>query len=518
MAATLAACCMVALAACSSDSEGYEADDPEAYVLTARTVAAPKLPRTDGYYRIRNAAELRCFIETVGRGAFPDEGCLPDVILEHDIEIDRSYDWVPIGGNYDPEDMPFACDFQGQGHRITGTLVHNRAAGRDAGFFGHIYNGSCTDLTVDADIEINWGGERDGSSAELRIGGLCGSAMLFSAVNCQMNGTIRINTPGSAAACYIGGLCGRCEGSGFSECSMNGAFEVGRLRYETAAVGGICAGAMDQTQFDACTNSADITIEGFACDALYVGGIIATTGYRMPIGTGFRACANHGAIRVSDGELYKTTQPRLDGYANNHIGGIAGLAHELYNDSEFAGMERCVNDAPISARGLAGNTLVGGLCGQLHDGGYTRTPVTDNSNSGAIENRCDWGCTGGCVGWSNAPLYACTNSGAVTGTSERDQYETCGWTGGIAGHAYDSIHDCFNSGAIDGLWSVEYDYVRYTGAIAGYGHNVYDCCRDQGSVCGMRAENPIENFVGWRSLGYQPASTAEYVLHCEESH
>lgn len=521
----IAVSCTFGLSACSEENnendDEYFEDVPQAYILTGSTKPAGKLLKNyNNVYRIRNAAELKYFIDLVNQTDDYVANGYFNFQLEHDIEIDESYNWKPIGYS---EEYQFSGIFDGMGHKITGTLnIYNTPIVQGTelinylGFFG-ITNGEIKNLTMDADVNIcvSLSSDTPRSRSKIYIG--CVTSIVMGEVhNCTVNSKLTIKTASQGVGCYaIGGLCGAIGLGNFQDCLMNGRFNLGKLKHENIIIGGICgtcysSGSSSGGSFQTCINQTDIKLDNFQCDFLAVGGILGaseparTTDYLFS--TYLHKCTNQGSISVTNGKFLYTPE---ENYYNYNVGGICGYVRESGSN------EGCVNEADIYTENLEEHANVGGIAGYIN----SQSSFQNFINSGNITNVCDLGSTGGIAGRIyGSEISYCENSGMIASKTTSESSDYSGWTGGIAGHATNSIHKCINTGDIIGEPNPENDY-GHTGAIAGYGE-VYACCNNNGYVCGeLSKDNPLAIFVG-RGANFNtvPANKAEYVSTCHIEH
>lgn len=480
-------------AAAVSDS-GYAGDYfddvPEAYVLTRSTKPSSLLPGkgdAEYPYRIRNASDFLCFINMVNGDDFYSGQNLTSVHvqLEHDIEVDETYPWVPIFDSYAKGSKVYG-EFNGMGHKITGTLdcepiIDDRFANVYAGFFG-VISISVKDLTMDADINVSYsiGGGKQNGTLCFSAGGLAAWALdVLSVQNCNFTGNISVCHLIEANTFAVGGLIGMggaTVGNGVSGCTSSGTFELKELFAEDVMIGGICGWSRGESSsssgcFIECVNKTNIMLSGYSCDKLYVGGIYGAA--FDDINNAARhdrivRCENYGVISLTNGSLCYLTDRTFESDAYTYVGGIVGLA---VKPDEFADN---TNYADITVKDVENNTYVGGL------GGKIGNVCSFCENNGSVTNSCNYGrATGGCLGVSSFDVYMFINRGSVYGV---------GRTGGVVGLADDgSIHLCTNEGDVDGHGSG--DGLHAVGGIVGcsIGNSmVYSCCINEGKIYGMQ--------------------------------
>ena len=158
--------------------------------LAALTNGWPKVKKhTRGATPISTAEELRAV-------ANDPSGCY---VLTEDIELDGQ-PFEPIGN----VETPFAGEFYGQHHKITGFVVNT--TNRYAGLFGVIAGGRVNGVRVD---EGDVTGSYQGTSLDTGAGGFAGKITSKSMVDdCSFMGTVKNRMGGN-----IGGFVGRTDDS-----------------------------------------------------------------------------------------------------------------------------------------------------------------------------------------------------------------------------------------------------------------------------------------------------------------
>ena len=500
-----------------SDEAGYVGDPfddvPGAYVLTEDTWPSSALPGkgTEEYpYRIRNASDLLCFVNMSNSGVpATDENIRYSmhIRLEHDIEVDEGFSWVPIGIKYDSSKMFYGV-FDGAGHKITGTLDTEFVLDGSlvyGGFFGASAL-TVKNLTIDADIVVGYSitDGRQGGSLCFCVGGVAAFLAQSSyggMSNCRFTGSINVENEIQAGAYAVGGLIGMGDmRQDAMDCVSDGALNIKTLAAENVMVGGICGwsrgeGSTSHGGFTGIVNRTPIMIGDYRCDRLYVGGIYGAA--FDDVDNAARndrivGCENYGPIDIVGGSTLYLGKPGAEPDAYTYVGGIVGYA------ARPDCFESNTNYAGITVKDVESNTFVGGLCG--HVGGLSKSCV----NEGSVTNASGYGrATGGCFGVSSSDVFDCRNLGAVYGT---------GYTGGIVGEAVkDGVHGCLNSADVDGTNAVGFeeqgrDYA--VGGIAGAALSsavVYSCCVNEGSVQGAE---PLADtyylYVGMGNVDVEP--------------
>lgn len=476
-----------------------------AMILKYKTVPAEGLYGTgekDNPYLIRNAPELKYFINAVSNGSLDTWGKY--FRLTNDITVDKSYHWYPVGGPQEfhintTECYSFNGLLDGAGHTLKGCLIMQPLQCENSSMmhFGLFYSVcgsyddySIKDLTVDADVVIATGSVSDsetlgGSSTRVSIGLLASSSVSggrASFRNCHINSNVTFEFDWRVNEMRIGGFCGSSGWSEFHNCSFSGSIDMdGRIAAGSLEVGGLVAAVTERITFNNCVNSAHINADGATCVQLVMGGICGDYGMQRYGGEHywFINCRNKGDI--SSTEL--TMQ-----MANNSVlvGGIVGQMWDSFNNDERA-FSNCEN---------SGNMTIGSI---------SRGDETSDDEAQP------WFCMGGLVGQdlNGIDFESCTNTGNVTaGTSDFGPY-AYSHTGGIAGYTSGSMTSCRSTGNITGMEFPEEvlidGYVfspseatgtaSYVGGLAGsYGDDPIHECYTEGDMVGTF--NADESYVG----------------------
>ena len=499
----------------------------------------------DNPYLIRNAPELKYFINAVSDGSLETSG--KNFKLMNDITVYRTYQWYPIGApqtfKVNTEDIyTFYGAFDGNGHTIKGTLnlqpVHHSNGSRTSfGLFASIgitYNEySVKDLTIDADVNITGGAVSNsetlaGAHSRVTIGVLassCSSHTIFR--NCHITSDIKFNYDWRIYEMRIGGFCASAGWSEFYDCSFSGSIDMdGRVAAGNIEVGGIVGVVTERIRFENCVNNADIKADGITCVQLDMGGICGDYGMDRRGGDHFWFinCRNTGDLS-SDGITLQM--------ANNSIlaGGIVGQMWESLNNDERVFTD-CKNSGNITIghiqRGDATSDeeaqpwyCIGGIVGQNLNGvSLERCINTGNVTAGST----DFGpyaesYTGGIGGYLTGTqgLTECRSTGDVTGMVfpesvmndeyTLDNYPPLGITrshvGGLAGdYGYSPVHGCYTEGNITGTM---YCDEGYTGTLfgaalfyAGVEPFIYSCTSTQAAIDGklFPDEYILDSYVG----------------------
>lgn len=488
---------------------GYAGDSfddvPSAYVLDVLTSPSSALPGKGNKtypFRIRNAADLLCFVKMVNSGLL-DMGTsdlnVVYVQLEHDIEIDSKYHWEPIGNSFN-SDMCIGV-FDGMGHSITGTLNCASPAvdGDDVyvGFFG-VTRMAIKNLIMAADVDINFGfyDIEKGSSTRICIGSMAGWIFsTFSNIeNCYFTGSINLgNNRIETGVLALGGLFGMCGVTKVIDCESDGKLNIGSPSAETMILGGISGWCLDVAtsstgHYERCVNATDILVEGVCCDRFYVGGIYGVSLDDINLGSRndeVVSCENYGKINMAYSKTFFENELDIKQNVNvyGYVGGLVGYAHA--ND-----FSNNINHSDISLTNIESNTYVGGLCGCISE------KMKSCQNEGLVVNDCKYNSmTGGCVAMTLSDVFECSNYKDVIGGN---------LTGGIVGYiANGAMHSCNNNGDVTGSGEI--------GGIAGRvisGASVYSCCINNGAVNGQYPyDNPYEYYIGASQQGVMPCDS-----------
>ena len=560
--------CMTAFTACSELEDLMEEDDDEIdnptyvspyeeYDSTATAmILKPQTKPTEGLYGtgeadnpylIRNAPELRYFINAVSDGSLETSGKY--FKLMNDITVYKTYSWYPIGApqtfKMNAEEIyTFYGAFDGNGHTIKGTLnlqpVHYSDGSKTSfGLFASIgitYDEySVKDLTIDADVNITGGAVSNsetlaGAALEVNVGILAsrssnGSNQVFR--NCHIHSDVKFTHDWRIREMRIGGFCATATWSEFHDCSFSGSIDMGgRVAAGSIEVGGIVGAVSERIRFENCVNNADIKADGITCVQLDMGGICGDYGMSRRGGDHFWFinCRNTGNLS-SDGIIMQM--------ANNSIlaGGIVGQMWESLNGDERVFAD-CENSGNITfghiQRGDATSDeeaqpwyCIGGIVGQSLNGfSMERCINTGNVTAGST----DFGpyaesYTGGIGGYLTASqgLTECRSTGDVTGMVcpesvmndeyTLDNYPPLGVTrsrvGGLAGeYGYSPVHGCYTEGNITGTM---YCDEGYTGTLfgaalfyAGVEPFIYSCTSTQAAIDGklFPDEYILDSYVG----------------------
>ena len=252
----ISAALAAALIVCSFSSVSFAQNINENVVPAAWDGATKAQPVSEiaGVYKISTAEELAWFAEEVNNGNNTISAVLQnDIVLN---EAGEPHQWAPIG----TEETPFAGDFDGLGHKITGVYINSDSLGF-AGLFGTIgADARVQYLEIDgADITSS----KYGSVAGVIAGQSFGRIVNVSVTNSSVSGTDSVCAGGIAGQLYGNAVI---EKSGFS----------GKIS-SSVIIGGIAGMISDNAVIK--NSSADAEIISLS-EAEYsvVGGIVGTAG------------------------------------------------------------------------------------------------------------------------------------------------------------------------------------------------------------------------------------------------
>lgn len=287
------------------------------------SVYGEKPIQKEGIYQLANALNLRWFSASVNNGSSS-----LNAVLTQDIDMKELTDWSAIGTS----DKPYAGNFDGQGHTITGFYKETTSDRR--GFFGHVKQADIRNFGIEGVLICS----SDGAGA---IG--YADASTISNVHSALN----IDATGSKAA-HIGGVAGQAlNGTKVEYCSYSGTMTIGGSYYDCFA--GI-VGYTNNATIEHCANYGSITFGRIDC---YAGGIL---GYVNNSSTSVNNCLSVGSVQ------YTGSNPS---YSGAIVGWLRG-----YDEAKFA-ESYWLNSSAKRASG--GNTL-----GAFH------SATTDEMASGAV--------------------------------------------------------------------------------------------------------------------------------------
>lgn len=497
-------------------------DEEESYILSSSTQSSTVLPyEYKDYnitYRIRNASDLKLFVELVNNGEFEkikekftesSQTCCFQVELDHDITIDESFIWTPIGNGIYPMNMTF----NGKGHTISGVMNSKGSHLSDDhiyledgsqkivtrhGFLG-LSEGTITNLNLNADLIIN----HDGAVAVLS--GLLAAQSNGFVENVNVSGELRT----SILHIHNDYLChGHLIGLGnvsAKNCTTQGTVTLKKggtynysIQTENAYIGGL-VGISKEGVIESCSSSVNINIsDSNIGNGLYVGGIVALTSSYMEGHISdeiyMLEVENKGDIAIE-----APRKPTNNDNASIIAGGVLGYG------SFRAGLSgKIINSGSIYIGSTPLIGIVGGVVGYYNDI-YAETNVT---NAGIIKNYAKKSITGGCYGQVadvEPTIQYAYNSGDITATevelslTEDSGYRIYGLVGGIVGkatimnmgllgqpHRSGSIHQCSNSGNVQsgGTFTFNGLECETAGCISGDGYSMLSCNSSYGTING----------------------------------
>lgn len=518
------------------DGDSFD-DVPGAYILTPATQTASTLPgygQSSDPFRIRNAAELKYFVQAVNDGSLhpfaidpvdendkeSQEGGSVHVELAHDIEVSADYSWTPIGIFANPCNLYF----NGKGYRIKGTLMHRDISPEHGvsrsgsssdnmakyGFFGYIYTSDIRELTIEADITA------DRFPPYLSVGGIVAAADDSRLTDCRFTGTIKTPANASVEELYVGGLIGYSSLAKVTNSISEGTFDFSAalttanwtINARNLYIGGL-AGYSFMPGFTGCSNRTAITLDHITTARAGIGGLSG----RIEDDAEIVETDNEADIRISN--VRKFVSDESD--QGLCVGGIAGEGFF----QRYVGKTSNKGEIYVRSNGLP--AFVGGAAGRIRvnsaGGG-----VIDIVNEGDVVNLSPAGYTGGCLGLYQGDAFSAENRGNVTSECSRSEdLRDSGSTGGIVGYAdpYDAIADIANVRNYGDITSpAPFDTTHgpqsYAGAIVGNAHTVLvNDCDNTGKVNGLLPDAPI-SWVGALWLGWQRLTDGAFEYDSEE--
>ncbi|MBO5084813.1 MAG: hypothetical protein J6C18_08110 [Bacteroidaceae bacterium] len=469
-------------------------NSPEAMILKQTTKPTEGLYGTgesENPYLIRNASELRYFINAVSDGSLETAGNY--FRLMNDITVHKNYMWYPIGtpqtfkAAVSPDEChTFYGSFDGNGHAIKGklNLQYTTSYNYRTMSFGLFYkigpaykshgDYSIKDLIIDADVDICGGSVSDsetlaGASTEVEIGILaayCHGTLPTIIRNCHIYSDVKFMHDWRISNMRIGGFCAGALYSDFYDCSFNGSIDMNDyVAAGNIEIGGIVGSVQcAEVLFDGCINNADIMADNVTCVELNIGGICGDFGGSLNGGCRFQFtnCSNTG--KISPNKISMQT-----GLNSVLVGGIVGCMWEgMYVEKSV--FSDCHNSGYIClGEILRGDDTpdevaqpffcTGGIIGHTANGMAMENCInTGNITAGSTNfGPHATSCTGGIGGVLNCSyLSGCHSTGDITGTDFPDDlYEDVSTTelyvGGLAGvylNEHAPIHNCHTGGNI----------------------------------------------------------------------
>ena len=397
----------------------------------------------NGWYMIRNAAELKWFANWVNGVQVTDEThpkanaklaeniTLNASVLNENGELNsgniKFEDWTPIQG--------FNGTFDGKGYTIRGLYV-NDSNKEYVGLFS----------TVESDGKIQNVNIADSYvCGRNSVGLLCGKNSGGNISGCTVSG--KVNGTGS----YIGGVCGNNTSGKVSGCD-NTATVTGN-----ESVGGVC-GYNTSGTVSGCDNTATVTGNES------VGGV----------------CGNNTSGKVSDCDNTATVT------GNKSVGGVCGKSE---NNST-------IENSHNTEATVEGDQNVGGICGENNNSSITGCTVSGSVKSASTS----FAYVGGVCGFNNSgKVENCYNTAAVIGTGTT--------VGGVCGKNYSAnaeITNCTNAGTVSGKTNIggvcglNYQGSVQTSSNAGEvkgtgGGSAYSAYSGVGGVCGFNNSGKVNS-------------------------
>lgn len=372
------------------DMGGGEMPEPNpAMILTNDTQASGSLSGSgtseSDPYLISNAADLKKFIDMVNSNA--QSGTY--FKLNADLTINTAT-WTPIGRG---DLLTFNGIFDGNNKTIRGQLKAGSNPPSSFGFFGHIYNGTVTNLKMAADVTYS----ESNSSAEVNVGSIAGRCTNGSITSCTNSGRIDGGkyTGNNNYLTDTGGIVGNTYSGSVSNCTNSGDVE-GTDCDETASysqTGGIIGAAGSSATLTNCTNNGTVTggkaAENYSCtggiagfsysitNCTNTGDVKQTAGGNGFVIGGISGYLNGAMHQCSNsGEIYKTIK---GSHWANYGGLLAG-----YITSKGAIYSCCTaNGTLYEADGTKSTTqYIGGYNSSVSDGITEKAPCPDSHTSG----------------------------------------------------------------------------------------------------------------------------------------
>ncbi|MBR1882480.1 MAG: hypothetical protein IJ808_05610 [Muribaculaceae bacterium] len=404
----------------------------------------------------------------------------------------------------------FEGDFDGNGKsfsNINYTYVSVYDANR--GLFGQVGKEGCVhDLTV-----------ASGTLAPYSFGAGVAGNVYGTVTRCVNRATISVNRQGAGIAgrVYYGGVVSDCVNEGQLECS-------------SIALGGIAAIVERGGTVTRCVNRGEINTTHSSVAGIAYGnyGVISQCVNEAPIKANSSAsgivCSTYGGSQLLDCRNLGAIS-----VVNSSAGGI--IVTTGASTTDLAVISRCVNEAPISAKGSVGGILnklqsgavmshcvnigevtggtsnyVGGLMGWAQGAEGTVTRVDSCYNLGKVTGQCGYvagfaGDVGNAIEFND-----CFNVGDVTATGyivggfvaimRKSVANRCynlanvegrSGVGGVAGYNNGEMRECFNVGNVTAIDKPQRDALGGAGGVSGYGYGIFQDCYNMGAVNAVSA-------------------------------
>jgi hypothetical protein len=355
--------------------------------------------------------------------------------LADDIDLqDLGEPFNPIGvfvADDDPDNVPFAGVFDGQGHSIA-HFSYESADETCVGLFRYVTGADTAirNLRLTSPSVVATNG--------IRVGALAGLVEDAEITDCHVSS-------GSVTGQHkVGGLIGIGAGSAITDCrfhgSVNGFSFVGGLV-------GFFHGSEPDDEIVRCATTGDVTAVNDR-----VGGLAGAQWWGTTVRDSFSTCRVQGRTLVGGliglcdnrtetvrcaarGEVFGVYH---NGYASDRVGGLVGYA--------YAGSNAYNNIVDCYATGsVDGHGNVGGLVGVSAGGQITRCFATGDVWAH------QYGPVAGLVGFSDSMITQCRAQGGVALV---DWDSGAVYSGGLVGeNERGEIIDCYATGAVSGpLW------------------------------------------------------------------
>ncbi|NDV67002.1 hypothetical protein [Bacteroides sp. 224] len=240
-------------------------------------------------YQVNSAATLKKLVEDVAAGNAYAGAYFE---LTTDLYINPTA-WTPIGIDLTNS---FSGHFDGKGHTITGKLVNGSTYQGYFGFFGAVTNGSVSNLSMAAPIELS-----STKTTTAYLGGVVGYASSSSILNCSNVYAVKSDFLGSA---YVGGIVGYARSTPIDGCKNYGGVNA-IAKYTDASnfiyLGGIAGENYASLLHRNKNKSTDIQVTGTE-GVLLVGGLV---GNKLSAVFSCNECL--GALTSWFGDRYQST-------------------------------------------------------------------------------------------------------------------------------------------------------------------------------------------------------------------
>ncbi len=189
----------------------YQAQTGKALLAAARALSFSGEGTAESPYQIATAADMQALAKQVNGG-----NTCADKYFVLSADITLSGEWTAIG----TAGAPFAGNFDGNGHKVSGLSITNATADHQ-GLFGYVNGGSISNLTVEGTV----------SGSGQYMGGIVGYLAGGTVENCTNNAAVT-STYVNSLAC-VGGVVGYSMGN------INNCINTGKIAADKNYVGGI---------------------------------------------------------------------------------------------------------------------------------------------------------------------------------------------------------------------------------------------------------------------------------------